>query len=118
MKVSLFNLLTICRLPVAFRKFKKGGNPVGHCVGSLTVFLVVELRKLIESCTLFRLLSLTWLPDLFARDAKRPSLVNVTGKAYRRLALNEVPCPIMRLAGLLKLIHLIVWNVHGNADIQ
>ena len=28
-------------------------------------------------------------PDLFARDAYTPSLVNVTSKAYRRVALYE-----------------------------
>ncbi|TKA51403.1 hypothetical protein B0A49_10191, partial [Cryomyces minteri] len=31
----------------------------------------------------------TWFEDLFARDAKTPSLVNVTSKAYRRVALHE-----------------------------
>ncbi|KAF2867934.1 alkaline-phosphatase-like protein [Massariosphaeria phaeospora] len=31
----------------------------------------------------------TWFEDLFARDAKKPSLVNVTSKAYRRVALYE-----------------------------
>lgn len=31
----------------------------------------------------------TWFEDLFARDAKTPSLVNVTAKAYRRVALYE-----------------------------
>lgn len=28
-------------------------------------------------------------PDLFARDAKKPSFVNVASKAYRRIALYE-----------------------------
>jgi len=31
----------------------------------------------------------TWYEDLFARDALRPSLVNVAAKAYRRIALYE-----------------------------
>ncbi|KAF2741225.1 alkaline phosphatase-like protein [Polyplosphaeria fusca] len=31
----------------------------------------------------------TWFEDLFAKDAKTPSLVNVTSKAYRRVALYE-----------------------------
>ncbi|RII23585.1 hypothetical protein CUC08_Gglean012408 [Alternaria sp. MG1] len=31
----------------------------------------------------------TWYEDLFARDAKKPSLVNVAAKAYRRIALYE-----------------------------
>ncbi|EAW09916.1 alkaline phosphatase [Aspergillus clavatus NRRL 1] len=31
----------------------------------------------------------TWYEDLFAEDAKKPSLVNVTSKAYRRVALHE-----------------------------
>ncbi|KAJ9665527.1 hypothetical protein H2201_004409 [Coniosporium apollinis] len=31
----------------------------------------------------------TWFEDLFARDARRPSVVNVTAKAYRRVALYE-----------------------------
>ncbi|RMZ72108.1 alkaline phosphatase [Pyrenophora seminiperda CCB06] len=31
----------------------------------------------------------TWYEDLFARDAKKPSLVNVAAKAYRRVALYE-----------------------------
>jgi hypothetical protein len=31
----------------------------------------------------------TWFEDLFARDAKKPSLVNVASKAYRRVALYE-----------------------------
>lgn len=31
----------------------------------------------------------TWYEDLFAQDAKRPSLVQVTSKAYRRVALYE-----------------------------
>lgn len=31
----------------------------------------------------------TWFEDLFARDAKKPTLVNVASKAYRRIALFE-----------------------------
>ncbi|KAB8209582.1 alkPPc [Aspergillus parasiticus SU-1] len=31
----------------------------------------------------------TWYEDLFAKDAHKPSLVNVTAKAYRRVALHE-----------------------------
>ncbi|EAU35831.1 hypothetical protein ATEG_04029 [Aspergillus terreus NIH2624] len=31
----------------------------------------------------------TWYEDLFAEDADKPSLVNVTSKAYRRVALYE-----------------------------
>ncbi|KAF7677332.1 alkaline phosphatase-like protein [Alternaria burnsii] len=31
----------------------------------------------------------TWYEDLFARDAKKPSLVNVAAKAYRRIAIYE-----------------------------
>ncbi|KAF1947225.1 alkaline phosphatase precursor [Clathrospora elynae] len=31
----------------------------------------------------------TWFEDLFARDAKTPTLVNVASKAYRRVALYE-----------------------------
>ncbi|KAK5011278.1 hypothetical protein LTR28_004230 [Elasticomyces elasticus] len=31
----------------------------------------------------------TWYEDLFAKDANTPSLVNVTAKAYRRVALHE-----------------------------
>ncbi|KAJ5112152.1 hypothetical protein N7532_000197 [Penicillium argentinense] len=31
----------------------------------------------------------TWYEDLFAQDANQPSLVNVTAKAYRRVALYE-----------------------------
>jgi alkaline phosphatase len=31
----------------------------------------------------------TWYEDLFARDAKKPTLVNVASKAYRRVALYE-----------------------------
>ncbi|OQN99937.1 hypothetical protein B0A48_14142 [Cryoendolithus antarcticus] len=31
----------------------------------------------------------TWFEDLFAQDAKTPSLVNVAAKAYRRVALYE-----------------------------
>ncbi|KAF2254323.1 alkaline phosphatase-like protein [Trematosphaeria pertusa] len=31
----------------------------------------------------------TWYEDLFARDAKKPSVVDVAAKAYRRLALYE-----------------------------
>ncbi|KAL9125871.1 MAG: hypothetical protein Q9217_004984 [Psora testacea] len=31
----------------------------------------------------------TWFEDLFARDNKKPSLVNVTAKAYRKVALYE-----------------------------
>ncbi|KAI9817633.1 MAG: hypothetical protein M1832_004637 [Thelocarpon impressellum] len=31
----------------------------------------------------------TWYEDLFAKDAKKPSLVNVASKAYRRVALYE-----------------------------
>ncbi|KAJ6120515.1 hypothetical protein N7523_004795 [Penicillium sp. IBT 18751x] len=31
----------------------------------------------------------TWYEDLFAQDADQPSLVNVTAKAYRRVALYE-----------------------------
>ncbi|KAF1841372.1 alkaline phosphatase-like protein [Cucurbitaria berberidis CBS 394.84] len=31
----------------------------------------------------------TWFEDLFARDAKKPSLVNVASKAYRRVAIYE-----------------------------
>ncbi|KAH9866360.1 hypothetical protein IAQ61_008365 [Plenodomus lingam] len=31
----------------------------------------------------------TWFEDLFARDAKKPTLVNVASKAYRRVALYE-----------------------------
>ncbi|KAF2265425.1 alkaline phosphatase-like protein [Lojkania enalia] len=31
----------------------------------------------------------SWYEDLFARDAKKPSIVNVTAKAYRRVALYE-----------------------------
>lgn len=31
----------------------------------------------------------TWYEDLFAQDAEQPSLVNVTSKAYRRVALYE-----------------------------
>ncbi|KAA8646504.1 hypothetical protein EYZ11_009447 [Aspergillus tanneri] len=31
----------------------------------------------------------TWFEDLFAEDADKPSLVNVTSKAYRRVALYE-----------------------------
>ncbi|KAF2106469.1 alkaline-phosphatase-like protein [Lophiotrema nucula] len=31
----------------------------------------------------------SWYEDLFARDAKKPSIVNVTSKAYRRIALYE-----------------------------
>ncbi|KAI9766180.1 MAG: hypothetical protein M1840_006747 [Geoglossum simile] len=31
--------------------------------------------------------SFSWNEDLFARDAKKPSIVNVTSKAYRRVAL-------------------------------
>ncbi|KAF2007475.1 alkaline phosphatase-like protein [Amniculicola lignicola CBS 123094] len=33
--------------------------------------------------------SFSWFEDLFARDAKTPSVVNVTAKAYRRVALYE-----------------------------
>jgi len=29
------------------------------------------------------------ITDLFAKDAKKPSIVNVTAKAYRRVALYE-----------------------------
>lgn len=31
----------------------------------------------------------TWFQDFFARDAKKPSLVNVASKAYRRVALYQ-----------------------------
>ncbi|KAF4543077.1 Alkaline phosphatase [Lasiodiplodia theobromae] len=31
----------------------------------------------------------SWYEDLFARDAERPSIVNVTAKAYRKVALYE-----------------------------
>ena len=31
----------------------------------------------------------TWFEDLFAVDAKKPSVVNVAAKAYRKLALYE-----------------------------
>lgn len=31
----------------------------------------------------------TWYEDLFAQDAKKPSVVNVASKAYRRVALHE-----------------------------
>ncbi|CAO2657728.1 Nn.00g038540.m01.CDS01 [Neocucurbitaria sp. VM-36] len=31
----------------------------------------------------------TWFEDLFARDAKKPTLVNVASKAYRRVAIYE-----------------------------
>ncbi|KKK15323.1 hypothetical protein P175DRAFT_0476756 [Aspergillus ochraceoroseus IBT 24754] len=56
---------------------KKGGKAV-----SATKFFGVEEPKL-EGW------NFTWYEDLFAEDAGTPSLVNVTSKAYRRVALYE-----------------------------
>ncbi|PKY08447.1 alkaline phosphatase [Aspergillus campestris IBT 28561] len=56
---------------------KKGEHPV-----PVTDFFDVKEPSL-EAWTF------TWYEDLFAEDAHTPSLVNVTSKAYRRVALSE-----------------------------
>ncbi|OGE49837.1 hypothetical protein PENARI_c019G09637 [Penicillium arizonense] len=56
---------------------KKGGNPV-----PATEFFNVEDPKL-ESW------NFTWYEDLFAQDMNKPSVVNATAKAFRRVALYE-----------------------------
>ncbi|KAA8614834.1 Alkaline phosphatase [Pyrenophora tritici-repentis] len=54
----------------------------GEEVQNATEFFEVEEPKLEKW-------NFTWYEDLFARDAKTPSFVNVAAKAYRRVALYE-----------------------------
>ncbi|KAJ5583804.1 hypothetical protein N7450_006468 [Penicillium hetheringtonii] len=56
---------------------KKGG----HSVSAAKYFKVKEPE--------LERWNFTWYEDLFAQDANQPSLVNVTAKAYRRVALYE-----------------------------
>lgn len=54
----------------------------GEEAQSVTEFFELEEPKLEKW-------NFTYFEDLFARDAKKPSLVNVAAKAYRRIALYE-----------------------------
>jgi hypothetical protein len=54
----------------------------GGAAQSATTFFSVDEPKLEHW-------NFTWYEDLFAQDAKKPSLVNVAAKAYRRIALYE-----------------------------
>jgi hypothetical protein len=54
----------------------------GEQAKSIADFFKVEEPK-VEKWTF------SWYEDLFARDAKTPSVVNVASKAYRRVALYE-----------------------------
>ncbi|KAJ5147402.1 hypothetical protein N7526_000754 [Penicillium atrosanguineum] len=62
----------------SFTISKKGGNVVSATEQDISALVLTLLRRPELTRT-----------DLFAQDAEKPSLVNVTAKAYRRVALYE-----------------------------
>ncbi|KAF2199028.1 alkaline phosphatase-like protein [Delitschia confertaspora ATCC 74209] len=70
------------------------GNP--HADEKFTFTITKGKRKAVSAVDYFKLpepklehWNFTWFEDLFAKDAGKPSVVNVTSKAYRKVALHE-----------------------------
>ena len=60
----------------------------------------------------------TWFEDLFAQDARRPSVVNVASKIYRRVALYEPGSYIATLTYYNGTTTVVDWLVRPLAEVK